>query len=514
MPEPLTALAARAVTSCQRRTWSRPLSVALLVAGIWMTPVTPSAGASVPSAPVVDTVVPGATPFLASVTLAGIDTAAITAVRFSIAPFPGATTSPIGASYSVAYLARHGLLGTGSVTVPVFGLYASNGHHTNSVSFVVVTSGGSASVDEEITTTPWPDPSGGAYTTNLRFVATRNPAVPLDFSFMMIKSVANGMNPVVMDTDGEVRWAARSSLGNTPASTFLHGSFFVGSGTSLYRLGLDGVTSRVLDLSSVGVSFAQHHNIDPSPDGLLVEVNTPRRSESTIEVVSSKGVVRRTFDLAAIISKTMRAGGDDPSRFVVPTSDWFHNNSATYWPKHNELVVSSRENFVIALNYTTQKIEWILGDPTKAWHRYRSLRKLGLTLSPGSLPPVGQHSVSITPNGEVQVFDDGDQSSFEFPPGVQRTSSAPRSYKLNLTRRTASVVWSYDPLTPIWSPICGSVYQEGRSHLIDYSSAFGGPELIALGPNDAVGLDVRIQGDYTLAWNALPISLSGLQFTR
>jgi len=315
-----------------------------------------------------------------------------------------------------------------------------------------------------------------------------------------------------MDTDGEVRWAARSSLGNTPASTFFQGAFYVASGSSLYRLGLDGQSSRVTKLASAGVTFAQHHNIDPSPKGLLLEVNTAHRSESSILVVSPKGIIAKRFDLADIVASAMRAGGDNPTHFVVPKSDWFHNNSAVYWPQRNELVISSRENFVIAVNYSTKRIDWILGDPTKAWHRYGSLRAFALKLKSGSLPPVGQHALSITPSGELLAFDDGDQSSFEFPPGVQRSESAPRAYQVNFVKRSAKVTWSYTPESPIWSPICGSVYQVGQSHLIDYSSAFGGPELVALGANNAVGLDVRIQGDYTLAWNVLPISLSAMNF--
>ena len=73
-----------------------------------------------------------------------------------------------------------------------------------------------------------------------------------------------------------------------------------------------------------------------------------------------------------IIADAMRARGDDPSAFVRRGQDWFHNNSATYRASDNSLIVSSRENFVIALDYASGAIKWILGDKTKAWFQYPS----------------------------------------------------------------------------------------------------------------------------------------------
>jgi hypothetical protein len=106
--------------------------------------------------------------------------------------------------------------------------------------------------------------------------------------------------------------------------------------------------------------------------------------------------------MAKIISAAMVAGGDDPSQFVFQrtgptrTNDWFHNNGAAYNRADDSVVISSRENFVICVDYNTAAIKWILGDPTKKWHQFASLRKFEIDLAPGSLPPIGQHSPSIT----------------------------------------------------------------------------------------------------------------------
>ena len=167
----------------------------------------------------------------------------------------------------------------------------------------------------------------------------------------------------------------------------------------------------------------------------------------------------------------MRAGGDDPSQFVYPTpTDWFHGNSVTYNRADDSLIVSSRENFLICLDYETSAIKWILGDPTKKWYQFPSLRKFALTLPPGSLPPIGQHAISVTYDQNILVFDNGQSSVFHVPRGEQRDYSSPRKYKLDLNAKTATEVWNFDLGQSLWCPYCGSVYEDAPlNYLIDFT---------------------------------------------
>jgi hypothetical protein len=180
--------------------------------------------------------------------------------------------------------------------------------------------------------------------------------------------------------------------------------------------------------------------------------------------------------MATIIGAAMVAGGDDPSKFIFPRPvDWFHNNGAAYNRADNSLVVSSRENFVIALDYNSGAIKWILGDPTKKWYQFPSLRRFALTLAPGSLPPIGQHSPSITYDQGVMVFDNGQNSQFQNPPGVQREYASPRKYSLDLVNKLATEVWNFPMNQSIYCPFCGSVYEDApNNYLIDYAIVNGG----------------------------------------
>ena len=88
--------------------------------------------------------------------------------------------------------------------------------------------------------------------------------------------------------------------------------------------------------------------------------------------IDTEGKMLKTWNMADIISAAMLAGGDNPAQFVYASpNDWFHNNAVTYNRADDSLIVSSRENFLICIDYSTSAIKWILGDHDKAWYNFR-----------------------------------------------------------------------------------------------------------------------------------------------
>jgi len=461
----------------------------------------------------------GATPFIRFVKISGIRTGVFSNISFVIAPKPGSATLPISATYSKAYLLRNNYLdvGLGVATVPVFGLYAN---YSNSVSFKYFEGSNlGATVDATVSTPVWTDPYGPSelYKNPTRIVPRDN-NVHLDFSYFMMKSGSTGSNPVVLDTDGEVRWVG---VNNEPSqsSIFYRNAMYVGTGSHLTRTELDGRFSQIADYrASNGATNTGHHNYDPGKVGFLVETDTTTNVESTILEVDNNGAVLNTFDLAKIIEDDMKQYGDDPSGFVRRGADWFHNNAAVYWPAQDTLVVSSRENFVIGIDYTTKKIKWILGDNTKLWHQYPSLRRYELTMTAGSLAPIGEHAVSITSDNQLMLFDNGKESMNQSPVGSTRLYSAPRKYQINLTNMSATETWHYEHSPAIWSPICSSIYQDGSSYLINYASENlwgSGPlyvRMVAIDSAKNIAFEYRYPGNWGTSWNTSPIHLENLIF--
>jgi hypothetical protein len=168
---------------------------------------------------------------------------------------------------------------------------------------------------------------------------------------------------------------------------------------------------------------------------------------------------------------------------------------------------------VIGIGYTDKQIKWILGDLSKAWATYPSLRAYALTMSPGSIAPIGEHAVSITPDGNLMLFDNGEHSYNQTPAGDDHTYSAPRKYSINLVTKTSTEVWNFKHNESIRSSICSSVYQQGSSYLIDYAHGNDGYlHLVGVGAADATAFEYTWAGQCWDGWNTRIISLEGLRY--
>jgi len=215
----------------------------------------------------------------------------------------------------------------------------------------------------------------------------------------------------------------------------------------------------------------------------------------------------------------MLANGDDPSAFVRPGSDWFHVNASTYDPSDDTVIISSREDFLIKLNYSTHEIVWILGDPTKYWYTFPSLRAKALTLDAGGNYPIGQHVFSNPSDGYVMVMNDGFGSISQpptAPTGVTRSYSEVSAYSVNAAKMTAHEVWGFNYGQSIFSPICGSSYEApGNSYLVDFATADQEQQarLVGLDSNRNVVFDFQYTSPSACAaaWNAIPVPLEALQ---
>ncbi len=327
----------------------------------------------------------------------------------------------------------------------------------------------------------------------------------MSYDYIFDSSACGTFSPVILDSDGALRWASpfRSVPALVGASTFFDGAVYVSAGSTLSRVGLDGSVSLLADYNNLGVE-SLHHNIERGKTGLLIEVDTNVDYESVImEIDGGSGTVLKTWNLANIISAAMIAGGDDPSQFVFhrtpqANNDWFHNNAVAYNRADDSLIVSSRENFVICIDYETGTIKWILGDPTKKWHQFPSLAHFALMLAPGSLPPIGQHAVSVTYDQNLLLY-------------------------LDLVGKIATEVWEFPMNQSVYSPICSSCYEDAPlNYLIDHASGTAFVPVPGGGIAQLLGLDAAGEKIFyyqypknlpcITAYNSIPIHLENTKF--
>ena len=409
----------------------------------------------------------GATPFISNLTLEVSNTTVLNSIRFEIDPKPGSVTRPLSGTYANSYLVERGFEQpppATTVTVPVYGLYAG---YTNIVRLTYrFMDGSSKQAVTSITTATFDDTCGYD---NPTIVQARKKSRDLSYDYLMVKGNCSYFEPAIIDTDGALRWVGTAGLSAGNVILF-DNAVYLGHGPLLTRIELDGAFSQIGDYSSLGI-VAFHHNIDRGKVGIILDATTTTSVASTLMEVGVSGTVLKRWDMAAIISAAMRAGGDDPSRFVYPPpTDWFHINGSAYNRADDSLIVSSRENFLICLDYKTSAIKWILGDTTKKWYQFPSLRKFALMLAPGSLPPIGQHAPSITYDQNLLVFDNGRESVFQYPRGEHRNYASPRKYTLDLVGHVATEVWNYPANQNIHCPLCSSIYEDAPyNYLIDYA---------------------------------------------
>ena len=454
----------------------------------------------------------GPTPFIRFVQTNVDDIGGFSFAQFLIFPKPGSATRPIKVHYGRSYLEARGYFDsqTGKLTIPIFGLYAGRANRVT-IDLRFTNRFHPIKRLRMLITTPAYD--GGTYS-HPSVVQPRLPGTTLSYDFTLLKKLADPTTPIIIDSDAEVRWVGTAGVGVTSCMMF-DNAFYLAWGSQLLRTEFDGRTYVMADYANMGV-VDFHHNIDPGRDGMILDVDTVTQTESVNMEVDAGGNILRTWNLADIISDAMIAGGDDPSQFVYPApTDWFHNNATAYRTSDNSLIVSSRENFVIAIDYDSGTIKWILGDPTKHWYQFPSLRAFSLTLAPGTLPPIGQHAVSM-PGDQLLLFDDGTGSSFQQPPGETRTYSAPRKYQIDLGAFEATETWHYYPDPSVYSPYCSSVYEDAPdNYVIDYT--LGGPYVYT----GIVGLDAlgNVAFNYQYeeldfcgtAWNAIQIHWEDLK---
>jgi len=457
----------------------------------------------------------GPTPFISQLTLTASDTTVIASIQFTVAPKPGSVTRPLSGTYSRDDLIARGALNeeTGEIFLPVYGLYDG---FTNTVTLTYVFVDGSSGNDFVSITTPvFDDPCNYKQPTVLQ---PRSESTALTYDYVFIRGRCSDFSPTIIDTDGALRWVGPAGI-SASESIFFHNAFYIIRGVILYRIDLDGTVTNLHSYSGIALRF--HHNIDPGKEGFILEFDSTSYYESMFMEVDTAGNILKTWNMADIISAAMVAGGDDPGQFVYSSPiDWFHNNAVTYDKATDSLIVSSRENFVVSIDYETSAINWILGDMTKHWHEFSSLAAYTLALAPDSLPPIGQHAVSITYDQDLFLLDNGFNSNFQSPPGINRDYISPRKYQIDVEARTATEVWNFEMDQSILSPICGSVYEDAPlNYLVDYAfvGGFGAAEQFA----QIVGLDAS--GELVFyyqypanvcdtAYNSVPLHLESTKF--
>ncbi len=272
--------------------------------------------------------------------------------------------------------------------------------------------------------------------------------------------------PFIFDQFGEIRWYLDFSTHPVLNDLFYdngmtrlnNGNLLFGDGLtrSIYEIDMLGRIANSWDLQGNGF----HHHVIEKPNGnLLVTINDASKStveDVIIEIDRNSGQFITTWDLNNSLDNTRRAW---PTDLADLQFDWFHANSIEHSETDNAIIVSGRTQGIVKLNAQNQ-VSYILA-PHREWNTSGN----GTELSQFLLTPLDrdnqpitdvdvldgsenhpdfewswyQHSPILMPNGNLMVFDNGDNRNYtNFGPYSRAVE-----YEIDETNKTIKQVWQY-----------------------------------------------------------------------
>src|SRR5215211_1122210 len=146
----------------------------------------------------------GVTPFISKLTLQVSNTSVLKSIQFTINPKPGSVTRPLSGTYSNDYLLGRGFEHPPEIILPVYGLYAG---YTNTVRLTYRFLDGSSKQAVTSITTATFDDQGCAYD-NPTKLQPRTNSTQLSYDYVFDRSACGDYGPIVLDSDGALRWAS------------------------------------------------------------------------------------------------------------------------------------------------------------------------------------------------------------------------------------------------------------------------------------------------------------------
>ena len=184
-----------------------------------------------------------------------------------------------------------------------------------------------------------------------------------------------------------------------------------------------------------------HHDVFEMENGnLLVASNNFKDGtvEDYVVLLDRKsGKILKSWDLKDILPTTYGINE------MATEYDWFHNNSVWYDKNTNSITLSGRhQDAVININYETGELNWIIGDPN-GWNA--EYLKYFFTGSYNFEWQYAQHAAEILPNGNVFIFDNGNNRSKIKDEYLNANENYSRAviYKINTDNMTIEQVWQY-----------------------------------------------------------------------
>lgn len=231
-----------------------------------------------------------------------------------------------------------------------------------------------------------------------------------------------------------------------------------------------------------------HHDVYELENGNLLVASNDFDSGTVedyiVEIERDTGNIVKRIDLKEILPM------DEGKNQMATDYDWFHNNSVWYDSDTNSITLSGRhQDAVVNIDYNSLEINWIVGSHDGWSEEYQKY----------FLDPIGddfewqwaQHAAMILPNGDLFIFDNGNNRSKTEEDSVKASDNYSRGviYHINTIDKTIEQVWEYgkDRGSEFYSPYISDVDYLEEDHYLIHS---GGINTVDGEPgNEPAGLE-------------------------
>lgn len=279
------------------------------------------------------------------------------------------------------------------------------------------------------------------------------------------------------DVNGDIRWyltdkmvwdIKRLANGRLMLSTErpINPPYFT---TGLYEVDLLGKVYNEYSLPG-----GYHHDFFEMANGNLLVASDDFENEAgtaedvIVEIDRNIGLIVKTWDLKDILNME-----DGKSENWV-NYDWFHNNSVWYDKNTNAIILSGRhQDAVIAIDYDTSDLKWIIGDPTGWSEDYQKYFFTPVQGQDNFEWQWSQHAAMVTPEGYIFILDNGNNKSKVKEEYIEAKDSYTRGvmYEIDTDNMMIEQIWQYgkERGSEFYSPYISDVDYLDKDHYIIHS---------------------------------------------
>ena len=212
-----------------------------------------------------------------------------------------------------------------------------------------------------------------------------------------------------------------------------------------------------------------HHDVFEMENGNFLvasdDFESGRVEDYVVEIDRNTGEIVKKIDLKKILPV------DSGNNVYTTDYDWFHNNAVWYDKNTNSITLSGRhKDAVVNINYDTLELNWILGDKSnwnKKYHKYFFEKDDDTEWQ------WAQHAAMILPNGNVFLFDNGNNRSKTKKNAISAEDNYSRGviYDINTSNMKVKQVWEYGKElgSDFYSPYISDVDYIEDNHYIVHS---------------------------------------------